>query len=184
MQHWKTIGPVELWDTISARGEPFASLSTFVTSRLGHVADRLADGSLLDKLWKGNYPAFYRYLLRDECGLVIPLWKIWEAAHHAGALRYHAFSYTYHRPFRFRRGPVPRTRCRRGGYRSFRVIKTYQERRETDFLDNYDEDATSHGLRIRRRRSAAALPEPHDDILRSDQGVRSWKKHRKHQWRD
>lgn len=184
MQDWRTIGPVQLWDTISAQGESFASLSTFTTSRLGHVVDRLADGSLLDKLWKNDFPAFYRYLLRDECGLIIPLWKIWETAQHTGALHYRPLSYRWHRPFRFRRGPVPRTRCQRGGHGYFRSVRTYQERCETDFLDSYDEDARDHGVRIRRRRSAKALPEPRDDILRSDWGVRSWKKHRKHQWRD
>ena len=189
MQNWKSVGPVTLWDTINQTGVTYADLNTFVTNALGRTEDRLGDDSLLDKFAKGDakWGGFYRYLLRDENGLTIPLWKIEEAASHTGVYRYWRERFTWNwKPlwdYEYRCDPVPNIHCFRGGNSYFRSIKTFGERRENTFCNKSDEDARFYGVRARARRCGHNLPEPWDDIGRSDWGHRSWKRHRKTQYR-
>lgn len=70
----------------------------------------------------------------------------------------------------FRGGPVPGT-GRIGHFRRFRRPKTQQERRA----------AGEGGDLVRARRNAANLPTNYDDIFRNED--RSWKKHRRTQYR-
>ena len=187
MQNWNQIGPVQLWDTINMSGVWYADLNTFVTSRLGSVSDRLGDDSVLDKFETSSYGGHYRYLLRDECGLTIPLWKIEETALQAGMVRWwrerFAWNWKPRRQYKYRCDPVPHIHCYRGGNSVFRNVGTYSERRENDFCNEFDEDAKFYGVRSRAARTSGNLPEPWDDILRSDWGNKSWKKHRKTQYR-
>ena len=194
MQNWNRIGPVQLWDTITQTGVWYADLITFVTTRgFGHLSERLGDGNHLDKFARGEeYGGPFRYLLRDECGLIIPLWKVEEVARQAGLYRYWRSpheTWRWRRPwkpwreYKYRCDPVPHIRCFRGGNGYYRSVGTFNERRENDFCNEHDEDARFYGVRARAARTTGNLPEPWDDILRSDYGNRSWKKHRKTQYR-
>ena len=196
MQNWNQIGLVQLWDTINQTGEWFADLTSFVESRsFRHVSERLGDESVLDKIDKGvpGQGGFYRYLLRDECGLIIPMWRIKDAAFWAGLEQQgrntHYDTWIWRRPWRpwkqyeYRCDPVPHIRCFRGGNSYYRSVGTFNERRENDFCNDYDEDARFYGVRARAARTSGNLPEPWDDIGRSDWGHRSWKRHRRTQWR-
>lgn len=91
------------------------------------------------------------------------------------------FAYEYSRKGKhFRKGPVPYTRCRRGGYGYFRYPGTIQEIKRNRF-DLQDEYVKEYKIKIRRRRSN--IPTAWDDITRSEYNNRSWKRHRKHQWK-
>ena len=81
----------------------------------------------------------------------------------------------------FRCGPVPNTGKKAHGS-WLRPIKTAQEIRENDGL-LYDEDAIENDVKPRSRRGRHNLPTSWDDRCRGDYRVRSWKKHRKHQWK-
>lgn len=73
-------------------------------------------------------------------------------------------------------GPVPGTRKWRGGGHH-RHIKTMSERRASFPIFEDGE------VGPRAARTAVVLPTAWDDLSRSDYGVRSWKKHRKNQWK-
>lgn len=81
------------------------------------------------------------------------------------------------RPEDFRRLPVAGTRKRRGGGGYLRNVRTFAEHRAAS-------GAEADGLSrlVRKARSTRNLPEAWDDIWRQNQ--RSWKKHRRRQWRD
>lgn len=75
-------------------------------------------------------------------------------------------------------GPVPGIHRRRyGGH--YRVPATFSERRENVFVDLEAGEPP-----VRSARSWKNLPSSWDDLTRSDHNTRSWKKHRKHQWKD
>ena len=77
---------------------------------------------------------------------------------------------------RYRYDPVPYT-GKRGHYCYLKRFSTYQEKRITcgHLADGW----------YTRRRRYKSLPDPWDDIVRSDVGHRSWKQQtkRKKQWR-
>lgn len=74
-------------------------------------------------------------------------------------------------------GPVPGIHRRRyGGH--YRIPATFSERRAHAFIDL---DAGEPPVRGARRWKN--LPNSWDDKVRSDHDARSWKKHRKHQWK-
>lgn len=191
MQNWNKVGPVIVWDISDHTYECFDSLDLFINSRtFRHIADRIGDQSTLDKIaetrWATKHPFIFpkRYLVRDEQGLIIPLWKIEERQVNLGVPL--TTKYIYWAParnYKFRRGPVPHISCYRGGNSWFRSIKTYVDRRENDFCNEYDEDARFYGVRARAARTSGNLPEPWDDLGRSDWGHRTWKRHRKTQWK-
>lgn len=81
--------------------------------------------------------------------------------------------------YEFRNGPVQGTGRRR--WRNIdRHPRTLQERRETKALHN-DEDLEDLNIKIRTRREK--LPTSWDDIPRGDYDHRSWKRHRKTQYK-
>lgn len=83
------------------------------------------------------------------------------------------------RPHRFRDGPVPHTRCfRGGGYCYFRSIRTMQERRAWEAACDDDGEPV---VRMRSRRNPRNLPSAWDDLRRTNQ--RNWKRHRRTQWK-
>lgn len=65
---------------------------------------------------------------------------------------------------------------RGGGYGYYRAIRTTQEIRMQDAWKDVE-----HAPPVRRRRE---LPNSWDDISRSDWRIRSWKRHRSHQWKE
>lgn len=78
--------------------------------------------------------------------------------------------------FKFRDGPVPYTRCHRGGFGMFRRPRTFQVIR-AEYHARLDaiEDDIDLG-------TAKRYPTSWDDIARSSP-EKSWKKQRRHQWR-
>lgn len=90
--------------------------------------------------------------------------------------------YPYNKPYSFRDGPVYGVHCMRGGWGYHRHLRTTQERRENSFI-KHDVDAKEYGVKARGRRCGHNLPDSWDDYGRSDWGHRSWKRHRKHQWK-
>lgn len=73
-------------------------------------------------------------------------------------------------------GPVPRT-GRPRNYRQFRRPGTHTIRRDTPHFSEEGEP------KVRGKRSAAGIPTAWDDRSRSDIEDRSWKRHRKTQWK-
>lgn len=90
--------------------------------------------------------------------------------------------YPYHRSYVFRDGPVGGIHCMRGGWGYHRRLRTTQEHRENSFI-KHDVDAKEYGVKARGRRSGHNLPNSWDDYGRSDWSHRTWKRHRKHQWK-
>lgn len=78
--------------------------------------------------------------------------------------------------YKFRDGPVPGT-GKIGTYEYFRSIKTHQERRNAVACEK---DPMGRSL-VRGGRSGANVPTSWEDIGRNI--TRSWKKHRKTQWK-
>jgi hypothetical protein len=85
--------------------------------------------------------------------------------------------------YKFRDGPVPGIRCRRGGRRGsyYRQIRTHQERRENSWIE-HDEDIEN--IRFKARVARTKLPSNWDDIGRYDQRNKSWKRYRVNQWKE
>lgn len=84
-------------------------------------------------------------------------------------------------PYEYRCDPVPFIRCRRGSNYSARYHKqprTIQERRAY-----FHDEISEYDVRVRLTRNARNLPDPWDDRTRADIRDRSWKKHRKTQYK-
>lgn len=65
-----------------------------------------------------------------------------------------------------------------------RQVRTTAERRENGHrCSNGISYSDEHKVKIRAKRSMKMLPEAWDDILRQDWNFRSWKRHRKTQWK-
>lgn len=130
----------------------------------------------------GDNVVFY-----DECGLIIPVWKVKETFYNIPAIvrdppywmRYtgrYPWRKIHIKPEHFRCQPVPNTGKRNwGGYRK---IRTSQEIRENKFF-SYDIETKEYRFKIRR----LGLPDDREDIYRSDGRNKNWKRHRRHQWK-
>lgn len=158
----------------------------------------MKDGSYRD-VWRGDYyyeTARGSHNLRDENHVIIPRWKIIERAMHLGThidpyrshylIRRNGYwygndPYLYNHDKNFRNGPVPGIRKGRR-YCFFRHVRTNKERRDNVALMN-DEDAQEYGVEPRGKRRGHNLPTAWDDICRQDFRTRSWKRHRKTQWK-
>ena len=77
----------------------------------------------------------------------------------------------------FRQTPVPHVHGWRGGGGFLRYPKTTQEKRWADAWKD-------QGVKARARRNRRNLPDAWDDICRSDCSHRSWKRHRRYQWKE
>ncbi|CAH1691745.1 conserved hypothetical protein [Hyphomicrobiales bacterium] len=115
-----------------------------------------------------------RVAIRDEMGLDIPVWWIREEL---GDRLTPSLGYSFWRSNApmpaFRSGPVPFT-GRRGGYAWNRPVRTTQERR---YLAGVKVD----GDGARERAARRSIPSDYDDVTRHCE--RSWKRHRRTQWR-
>lgn len=88
-------------------------------------------------VWKGYFGT--RYILRDECGLIVPTWRIAreiEALEPVPLPRWYVRRHGNYDPDRdFRNGPVPGDGNGRWGGRFLRHMKTRQELRELKGLE-------------------------------------------------
>lgn len=84
----------------------------------------------------------------------------------------------------FRRGPVPLTGSHGGWGGAFKGPSIFREQKETDFM-RFDEDCREYGVRPRAWR-VSHLPDGlwWDNWSREQWRDRSWKRHRRHQWKD
>lgn len=180
---WSHIGPVRLvrrcgqvWD--------FDSLDHLVV-QCSHLLTAIGDGPLIpvsDPLWDSLLKT-PEYIVRDECDLTIPLWKIeeiaranrvWDRIIRGGTYYARKAGYDYERHYRC--GPVPLLGRYRRGRSMWRYPRTTQEQR---YL--CDDRCDEVGIRIRRKRYNT--PNAWDDRIRSHWDVKNWKKFRKTQYK-
>lgn len=124
--------------------------------------------------WSAAGPASVRFV--DRFGLPVPVWRVAVALQSMPerARQWRRF------PHAFRGGPVPHTRCRRGGNGWFRDFSTLPEMTAADGLA-HDEDASELGIRVRAKRNPVNLPTSWDD--RAPSRLKNWKEQRRTQWR-
>ena len=78
---------------------------------------------------------------------------------------------------RFRIDPVPGTHHRKAGGRFFRSFRHKQAKAIAAH-------AILDGIKIRSKRSLGNITDPRDDYVCSDWRDRSWKRHRRHQYKE
>ena len=185
MRDWSIRGPVVLRNLLTGKTTTYESAEEFAKAvHRRSVEGRIGDASHLKNrdsfgLWYG-YPT---YLLYDEHGLIVPIWKVEEILRQTKSKHktWHERIWGGRRNYVFRRGPVPFIHKCRGGYGYYKHPKTWAEKRAAAALE-YDEDAREYN--IKPRRSVPNIPEAWDDRARSDiRNRRSWKKNRRHQWK-
>jgi len=117
------------------------------------------------------------YILTDpSCGYTYDCNKVHNDLKETAFKRYKISYYllwTKHQ-YEFRKDPVPGTSGSRRGCSGYRTPRIIQEKRMSCY----------HGRLVRGRRNKANLPDPWDDIRRSDTYIKkSWKKQKKRkQW--
>ena len=170
--------PVQLEDSLSYETQiiQFDNLDDFVKSR--YYRHRWGDKPFDPRIHK----------LRDECGLIIPAWKIEEHINNKETII--RVPWFWRAPpgyvYEFRGGPIPGTGHGKWWFGSwYRRPKTTQEIRKTAGLleDLKDEEFQ---VKIRGRRRPRSLPTAWDDKSRSDYRTRkNWKTNsrRKKQWK-
>lgn len=191
MKNWKKIGPVTLKDTALDRYIDYDDIYDFC--RRGHpviYGAEIADDTMLNSIWYsdsvGKVSGRYRYILLDECGLIVPLWKINEAfSCIKDEFDTQSFIWRWHvnntKGCKYRRDPIPGTGVSRWSFsKYYRHPKTTSERRAAVGLCG-DEDARYYGVKVRPGRSCRNLPNTYDDVPRSRRG-RNWKQNRKKRW--
>jgi hypothetical protein len=123
-------------------------------------------------------------IVYDDLGLRVPAWKVrYTYFNLPQEWRIPAYSRRkgYDPDKHFRNGPVHGISHRKWG-NWYRGPKTYQEIRENNFADKYDEDIEYYKIKIRKIRNK--LPTWWDEKVRSDHKDRSWKNNRKNQWKE
>ncbi len=193
MKNWKNIGAVRLKNTALNSHTHYDNIYDFCLSSSGLIyGNKIADDTMLASVWyrdsTGIVPGKYQFLLLDECGIIIPLWKITEAFN---CIRdeietqsfYWRWHYTKNKHCVYRRDPIPGTGggCSYFG-KYYRRPRTTSERREAVNLA-VDEDARYYGVKVRSKRSVSNLPNTYDDTPRGDiRNSRNWKHNRKTHW--
>lgn len=120
--------------------------------------------------------SYYQFIVRSELGDVITV-KDLQKARTLPKWRWISRKETVERHGEFRRSPVPFTGKRSWG--GVRRISTTPERRTA--VAHSDKEMKEHGVKVRAKRNKSNLPNTWDDYWRHN--MRSWKKHRKHQWK-
>ena len=191
MKNWKKIGPVTLKDTALDRYFDYDDIYEFCCSEHGIIygAD-IADDTMLNSIWYsdsvGKVHGRYRYILLDECGLIIPLWKIHETFNcvkdeFGTEAFYRRWNLNKTKGCKYRRDPIPDTGTNSWSFsKYYRHPKTTSERRAAVALSD-DQDARYYGVRVRPGRSVRNLPNTYDDVPRARRG-RGWKQNRKNRW--
>lgn len=121
-------------------------------------------------------PVYVEYIVETEFGDIILVSELKKYI----PKNYNIFGEVDH-TYYYRRDSVPHIHKSRGKYRGYRRPKTTAERRASmDLL--FDEDAREYNIRPRAARNHINLINAWDDIPRHY--TRSWKKHRRHQWKN
>ena len=183
MRNWSIRGSVTLRDYVKKQDTTFVSAEAFITSRLGqNIRGGFADATVLnnvgnpDQHWFG---VLYRYLLLDDSGLIIPVWKI-EELYRQYPVEFRGY-WSRKQNYRFRYDPVPGIRGRWSCGSWYKRPKTRQEMRAAVALER-DEDAREY--HIKARRSRPNIPNSYWDMQRGDvRNRRNWKSTRKNQWK-
>lgn len=123
----------------------------------------------------------YDYIVRDEFGTVITVDDL-AAARTNKPIRWYDKWRRDRNNYKFRDGPVPYTRKSRGGFKTFRRPKTFNERKTAE-AHMLDEDIQYYGIKIRPKRNFNNLVNAWDDIPRTNWRDKNWKRHRKTQWK-
>lgn len=193
MKNWKKIGPVTLKDTARDRYFDYDDIYEFLRLEHGIIyGAEIADDTMLASIWYtdsvGKVHGRYRYLLLDESGLIIPLWRIAESFN---TIKDEFDTKSFIRRWYlnrdkhcvYRRDPIPGTGTNRWTFsKYYRHPKTTAERRAAAGLHE-DEDARYYDIKARPRRSIRGLPDTYDDVQRSDlRNSRNWKQNRKKRW--
>lgn len=82
----------------------------------------------------------------------------------------------------FRNGPLRGSSFRRCSGGSYRRPKTTQERRIA-YAHDYDDDLKFYGVKVRAKRNFRNLPDVYDDLVRSNESQKNWKRYRKIQYK-
>lgn len=180
---WRHFALVEIRFADGRNPRVFASLEEAVGGVAYHLIRSCKRGHIGSTLFGEVNPASGDPVeFRDECGLLIPLWRVQEAARQTKADEI-VFRWPRIGRFVFRDGPVEgirRRRWRKGG--GYRRMRTTQETRENDFLNHYDEEAAEYGVKARHRRMD--LPNAWDDFYPHSVRNHNWKRFRHTQWRE
>jgi len=149
-------------------------------NRRGYLMSQLSSPAFTGIYWtSGDY-----WLLRDELGMLIPLWRIQYELEQLGLYWQYGDKDYYPGGRKWRRGPVVRhsRRSWRHGRHSvtqMRWMQTTSEHRANCALEG-DEDLAELGIKLLPRRKD--LPSAWDDkMTRRSAG---WKSHRRHQYKD
>ena len=190
MQYWNDLtGPVRLRDCLNPDSDRnYNTLEDFIRNfHYLRVRDMLVDVPV--KSDRGSYATYYinwfkrRYNLFDDCGLIIPLWKIAECSENLGRPGVRVLFYDREYPG-FRRDPIPRTGNRMTNWFStyYKTPSHLNEKKHTAG-HNADDAVKYYNVKIRCKRNLRNLPNPWDDYPRSDiRDRKNWKSQRKTQW--
>lgn len=142
--------------------------------------------------WRRNVVFHGEVRILDECGVRISSRHVEEnflrcRREKAKEIDAHERAYTCRwrwDPSTFRRGPVPLTGYRGGRGGAFRGPAIFREQKDSDFM-RFDEDCLEHGLRPRAWRRSHLPDDLWWDNWNSEQWRdRSWKRHRRRQWKE
>jgi hypothetical protein len=131
-------------------------------------------------------PVYGAVILRDACGLIIPVWLV-EAALSQVARPAPRFALwargpnAYDHDRDFRKAPVPGVRKGRWG-RMYRRVRTQGELRDLAGLEADLTDLEEFPVRVKIRRRRRGLPTAWDDLMVCGKG-RGWKHHRRTRWK-
>lgn len=179
------IGPVTLK---SSRGETwgFESLShaaDFIRRNRTHMIDRTLP-RITDPEGVTRIYVQLVHILLDQHDLIVPLWRIEEEIARLHPVPYPSW-YTrwkgYDAERDFRKGPVPGSGPRRGFGRYLRHMRTKAELRDLHGLEADLKDLEEFPVRVKIRARRKGIPTLWDDVIIGDS--RSWKRHRKTQWK-
>lgn len=185
MKNWKHIEYVILKDSYKGffDNTNYSSIEEFVNSNeFRSIRESLTEHpcytySIQDTIWDQTH----RYNLLDECGLIIPLWKIREAIPKQQQWRHHD-SICYQSEYRV--DPVPYTGKSRWHFSNYYRNPNTKQERTINNNHIHDEDIIDYNIKIRTKRCGYNLPSSWDDVCRSDiRNKNGWKSNRKTQYK-
>lgn len=176
-------GNVRIFDTLdhAVTAVGWTKISSCTGRRLGYTDPEYARYSWAAVF--GGDPVVFS----DELGLVIPIEIVRAAALRLGLHYYRPYARWFNRKsgkpnYTFRNGPVPGT-CGSRTWGGYKGMRTQQEISAADFL-NYDEEMIEYGITVRGSRNRRALPTYWDDVPSGRCPRQSWKRYRRHQWKE
>jgi hypothetical protein len=169
----------------SARGETWA----FDTLMEAAEAIRYSHLDMIDRPFGGGYwlgdtyvpHDRHNFILLDECGLIVPIWRIREALEALPPRKSIYLRFNYDPEKDFRNGPLPVRKGIRCG-RFYRRLRTTAEIRAHKGLEADLHDLEEYPVRVKIRGRRKKLPTLWDDIIPSRKGD-SWKNYRKTQYK-